>query len=378
MSYTEKTVNMLKIVASVVSLALLLWSIGLPTFFHFVEAASITSASDTLSNSAPSVVSDHTIEFTTPNGILVNGTFTITLPAGFDFDSITLSDIDLASTSVDQTLAAANGNGIWGVGTTSQVMTFTAPDDLEVASSTVLEVKIGNHATGGSNQMINPTTGSYIITIGGSMQDSGTMRVAIVDEVVVSASVNASLQFTVTGMAGGSSLLQGSPTTTAAVTTATTLPFETLVSGTSKTLAQDLAVITNAANGFTVTVEQTGALQSTLGDDIDGFINGSDTETPTAWQGPSGLVADENTYGHWALTSNDATTTRASEFTDAGDLWVSGSTTPIVVMGHTGPSDGATEGEGLTRVGYQIEISALQEAGDDYTTSLRYIVTPTF
>jgi hypothetical protein len=47
-------------------------------------------------------------------------------------------------------------------------------------------------------------------------------------------------------------------------------------------------------------------------------------------------------------------------------------------MGHTGPSDGFTAGQGATRVGYQIEISALQEAGDDYSTTLRYIATPTF
>lgn len=378
MNYTEKTVDMLKIVAIVVGLALLLWSTGLPTFFRLAEAASITSASDTLSNSAPSVVSNHTIQFTTPNGMQLGETFTITLPAGFDFDSITLSDVDLASTSIDQTLAVSAGAGTWGVGTTSQVMTFTTPTDILVGSSTVLEVKIGTNATGGANQITNPTSGPHLILIGGTMQDSGSMMVAIIDEVVVSASVNTSLQFAVSGLTAGASLQQGSPTTTDDTTTATTLPFGTLAIGVSETLAQDLAVTTNASNGFSVTVEQTTALQSSTGDDIDGFIDGSNTETPTAWQSPGGLIADENTYGHWALTSNDATTTRASEFSDGGDLWASGSTTPIVVMGHTGPSDGTTEGEGLTRVGYQIEISALQEAGGDYTTTLRYIATPTF
>jgi len=144
-------------------------------------------------------------------------------------------------------------------------------------------------------------------------------------------------------------------------------------------LAHDLAVITNASQGYTVTVAQTGPLQSTTGATIDGFINGSDTNTPTAWQGPSGLIADPDTYGHWALTSDDATiTARTGPGQFGSDQWVSPSTTPIAIMGHTGPSDGTTSGSGAARIGYQAAITALQEAGDDYTTTLRYVVTPVF
>ncbi len=47
-------------------------------------------------------------------------------------------------------------------------------------------------------------------------------------------------------------------------------------------------------------------------------------------------------------------------------------------MGHTGVADGLTAGIGTARIGYQVQISALQEAGDDYSTELRYIATPTF
>jgi hypothetical protein len=32
----------------------------------------------------------------------------------------------------------------------------------------------------------------------------------------------------------------------------------------------------------------------------------------------------------------------------------------------------------VTEVGYKIEITPLQEAADDYTTTLTYIATPTF
>ena len=47
-------------------------------------------------------------------------------------------------------------------------------------------------------------------------------------------------------------------------------------------------------------------------------------------------------------------------------------------MYHDGPADGVTEDIGRVTVGYQIQITALQEAGDDYNTTLTYIATPTF
>ncbi|MCD5381712.1 MAG: hypothetical protein LR017_00165 [Candidatus Pacebacteria bacterium] len=252
-----------------------------------------------------------------------------------------------------------------------------------VASSTEITIRIGTNAVDsgtGSNQITNPSaTSSYAIDIGkgaSTMQDSGQVRVAIIDEVTVTASVDTSLTFTVSGVGSGATV-NSSPTTTAAATTNTTLPFGTLVDGVSKTLAQDLSVATNADNGFVVTVEQTGELQSSTGADINGFVDGSYTTTPTAWQSPSGTIGSLDTYGHWGLTSDDAVTpSRAAAF--GANQWVSGSTTPIIIMEHTGPSDGLISGEGANRIGYQIEITALQEAGDDYTTTLRYVATPTF
>jgi len=205
------------------------------------------------------------------------------------------------------------------------------------------------------------------------MPDSGQVRVAIVSQVVVSASVDTSLTFTVSGV-NSSSTVNGSATTTAATTTSTALPFGTLSASQSKTLAQDLTITTNAANGYTVTVEQTGDLQSTTGATIDGFIDGAYTTTPSAWQGPGALVSNTDTYGHWGLTSDDSfVLARTGPGQFGSNQWVSGSTSPIAIMGHDDPVLATT-----TRVGYQIEISALQEAGDDYTTTLRYIATPTF
>jgi hypothetical protein len=383
MIHTANTVRTLQAVAMSVVVALLLWSTGLPTIFRFAEAASITNASDTVETSAPSASSNHTIEFTTPNGLVIGQTILLTFPTGvneFVLGSIGVEDVDILVNGSSSSTALVAGADTWGVSTTSSSITFTTPTNSGVASATPIIVRIGNHAVTsgtGDTKIANPSaTGSYGIDIGGTMQDSGQVRVAIVSEVVVSASVDATLTFAVSGVASGQAV-NGSPTTTATTTTATTLPFGTLVAtGTSKVLAHDLAVTTNARNGYTVTVEQTGDLQSTTGATIEGFIDGANTTTPSPWQAPARLIADPDTYGHWGLTSSDGDTTRSAEFTS--DTWVSGSTTPVVVMGHTGPSDGLTAGVGSARIGYQIQITPLQEAGDDYTTTLRYIVTPTF
>lgn len=375
MIHTANTVRTLQAVAILVGTALLLWSIGVPTLFRSAEAASVLDASDTLSNSAPDTASNHTLAFTTPNGMEIGETIELTFPVGFDLSGLDEDDIDLDVNTFPEATDASAGAGVWGVVIAGDTITFTTPTDAGLASSTDVLIRIGNNAVdsgSGDTQIINPSaTTSYAIEIGGTMPDAGEVRVAIVDQVTVSASIEATLTFTVSGVDAGEPV-NGSPTSTAATTTSATLPFGTLTIDESRTLAQDLSVTTNAANGYTVTVEQTSDLQSTTGATIDGFIDGAYTDAPAPWQPPSALIANPDTYGHWGLTSDDNDVpARTAQF--GSDEWVSGSTTPIAIMGHDGPSLGE-----VTRVGYQVEISSLQEAGDDYTTTLRYIATPTF
>jgi hypothetical protein len=370
MIHTAYTVRTLKVVASVVSLSLLLWSTGFPTFFRAADAASITSASDTLSDSDLGVSSNHTIRFTTPNGLSAGQTIVITfptspdnfvLPVGLDFN-----DLDITDDGVEQTLGSSNGAAQWGVATTATSITLTSPSGSSVSSSSAIVIEIGTNATSGATgdtQLTNPdTAGSYEIDIAGTMQDSGSFRVAILDNVVVSANVNTNFSFSVSGVDAG---LTVNGTTTNATSTQTAIPFGTMTPGVITTLAQDLTVTTNAAGGFAVTVYQDSNLISSTGADIDGFIDGAYTDTPSAWQAP-GAGALENSWGHWGLTSGDADLF-------GSNLWVAPSTTPRTVFSHNTVTNAST-----TRVGYQAQISSLQEAGDDYTTTLTYIATPTF
>ena len=118
-------------------------------------------------------------------------------------------------------------------------------------------------------------------------------------------------------------------------------------------------------------------LWSTTGAVIDGFDDGSDTDIPTTWNAPAGTIGAPTTYGHWGVTSDD--TTIASRGTQFGNnLFIAASTTPREIMQHGGPVNGAGVGVGTTTVAYKVEISALQEAATDYSTTLTYIATPTF
>lgn len=366
---TEKTVTLLKSIAMVAGFAIILWSLGLPTF-RFADAANITSVSDTLTDSAPSAVSDHTIEFVTPSGVANGETIAISFPADFDLTGIGEEDIDLLVDGVN--VADAN----WSVVNGGDDLTFTISTGSIGAGSTTAFL-IGTHATNEGtpdSQIVNPSAeGSYELGLIVGSQDSGWTRVVILSGVTVSATIDTIFTFAVAGVAGGEEV---NGATTTGSTASTSINFGTLEAGVATTTAQDLTVTTNAANGFAITVQLDQPLRSSTGATIDGFAQGSDTDDPSAWVAPTAVLGSANTYGHWGFTSDDSETIRTNEF--ASGEFAAASTTPRVVMSHDGPANGTGTGVGTTRVGYQVEISSLQEAGADYTATLTYVATPTF
>ena len=307
---TSNSFSVLRATAAIAGLAVLLWSLGLSSF-HFVNAANVTTISDTLSDSAPAVVSNHTITFTTPTGVAAGEDIVITFPAGFTgIGSLVAADLDLLNGATDEDLidgAASAAN--WNVTAAGQVITITSGTDT-IPGATTVTIEIGTNATfpgAGTNQITNPATGSYQVEITvGSGNDTGAMNLAIVDNVTVNASVDTLFTFTVTGVASAQTV---NGTTTGGATTATNIPFGALDANTASTAAQDLSATTNAANGFVVTVTANGQLNSTTGADIDGFRNGNFDTTSVQWESPASTLGSEETYGHWGITSDDATLT---------------------------------------------------------------------
>lgn len=365
------TFSVLQATAAVVAMAIVLWSFGLPSI-RFAEAANVTSFSDTLSTSEPGVASDHTIVFTTPTGVANNNSITVDFSNGpFVVGSVDYTDIDVATTSGEFTLAAnCGGTEMASAAFAGTLLTITMcnGDGGSIAANGTTTIQIGFNAAGGNARLTNPAAGSYEIALTAGASDSGATRVAIVPVVTVTASVDTLFQFTVTGVAGNQAV---NGTTTGGTTTSTLIPFGKVQSGSASTAAQDLQVVTNARNGFVVTVTADGMLRSATGADIDGFRNGNYDSSPVAWEAPTLSVGSEWTYGHWGITSND------SDYFAAGQ-YVSASTTPVEVFTYNGPTDGTGTGDGTTRVGYTLQITPLQEAADDYQAALTYVATPVF
>ncbi|MCK5026953.1 MAG: hypothetical protein KAS07_00890 [Candidatus Pacebacteria bacterium] len=362
-----------------------IWVIGFPLWINGVNAADVTSFSDTLSDSDASVVSNHLVRFTISNtGTLTSGEYMSLAFESFNVDSINVDDVDMLVNGTHEDLSAN-----WTISTSSNTVIITsAGAGGTLSADDVVAIYIGTNATStadgtgpGANQIINPGLGSKTVTLAGNMDDSGTTRVAIIDDVAMTASVDTTFTFNIYGVATNTAPFNGDTSTTSASTTPTAIAFGTLTAGTSELAAQRLTVSTNAANGFSVTMQQDTNLVSASTADIDTFVDGDATTTPLAWQSPSETAGDEWTYGHYGVTSEDHSLSWGAgndPFGAASSLYVGqfSTTTPLEIMYHTGVSNGSGDGE--TYVGIRIETSALQEAANDYSNTLTYIATPVF
>ncbi|MCA9366650.1 hypothetical protein KC887_00090 [Candidatus Kaiserbacteria bacterium] len=374
MQRTSYTFSVLQAFAATLALAIIMWSLGLPSI-RFADAAAVTNLSDTVSTSEPSVDADHTIVYNATNGVDAGETIVITfdnVSDAFDLSSLTGSDVTISGTGV---------TGSVGSGWTATV-NAGSPDTVTLTSQGAGGVVAAGATTtiviGGTNKVTNPgTPGSYPISItsGATPVDTGETRVSIIDTVLVSATVDTVFTFAVAGVGGGVDV--NGVDTTGGSTTPTTIPFGELSAGVASTAAQELSVSTNASNGFVVTAQVDGQLTSG-GADIDSFINGGDTSSPSAWTSPAGTLGSENTYGHWGMSSDDPTLTGAlTDLYSGGVNYVAASTSPIEVFRNNQPINGTLQGQGTTTVIYKVETMSLQEAGD-YQAVLTYIATPVF
>jgi hypothetical protein len=372
--------------------SLLLWSMGLPGWPTSGEAAQLLSVSDTITDSDLSANAVHELRFTNVSPFTGDSIIKVEFdPTGqnFDLTGLALTDLFISGTGITQVAnAGACGAGsaeVYAstVNTTNDYIEFTVCTGDTIPGSTAIRI-----AASGTPPVINNpgTAGSYVIrtvvrTSGGAEIDRGDCRVAIIDDVIVTAAVDTTLTFVISGVAENTTINDEAATTTCTTTTATLIPFGIIAPGAanSKIAAQQLNVTTNANNGFTVTVFMNQNLTSSAGADIDRFYDDDATATPRTWLSPSGVLDQEQTYGHMGITSEDDL--NSEEFGNGTALYAGnfvGTSSPRAVFHHNGPADGSTPDKGQTVVGYRIEINALQQAGTDYTATLTYICTPVY
>lgn len=367
-------------------LSMLFWLVGAPSLLQFAHAAQVTNFKDTISDSNLSATPTHVIQFNTTAVVNPAATLEFQLdptpgPSSFveSFAAATSTSITFVAgaTTYSVVNACTSGNQLQAVGNynggTDENLTLTlCAGAALIATSTAITFTVGTSTPLWTNPA---TTGSYVIRLGGTSGNTGDTRIAVLQNVTVTASVNTSFTFTVSGLATSSALFAYPGILTTGSSTPTALPFNTLTPGASSTLGQTLSVTTNARNGFVVTVQENQPLTSSTGATIDLFQNGASTSVPTAWTAPSNILGQYNTYGHMGLTSDDQDL-NGGEFVSG--LYTGSFDKPRPVFSNNGPSDGTTQNKGKADVFYTIQIGTLQEAGNDYTNTLTYVATPTF
>ncbi|MEN9327384.1 MAG: hypothetical protein RI947_192 [Candidatus Parcubacteria bacterium] len=380
-------------------------------------ASALTTALDTSNIVISTQSAIHTVTFTTASAVN-SGSVRVIIPAfttsstttidGFpDFgSSVSGSGFDLngINGSPGTYITCAGGSVTWGTPTVT-LPGSSGSGDHEVNcpftgtlnSSTSVSITVGTSG----KKVINPapitsghtrgTSDVYTITIreldgSSNVIDTADVKVAPVEGVLVSATVDTSLTFSITGVDTTSTSTCGrtASASTGAASTSTTVPFHTITSSdTAYNMAQLLTVSTNSTSGYGVTVEENAAL-SIDGLGVTTIANTSCGATPCT----SGGIADPTprdwiTYGTYRgfgyslenVSGSDAKFqySDSSRTFNAAPFYVTGASTgPPAVM-----SNGGSVSSSQVRVCYQIVVSGTQTAGY-YLNKLTYIATPNF
>ncbi len=347
----------------------------------------------------------HTLAFTTATAI-PNGLIRVLIPSGangvndgipnhdgFDFNSIVAGDLTGPSsggvTSWESPTATVSG----GTGCSAGNHCFEARYNGTNSVNAALTFAIGD---GGATDLINPTpaTGhtagtadTYTVTIQhrGAMTDQyplldqTTIKIAVIESVRVTATVDPTITFTIAGVSSGATSCGVSTDVT---TTATGVPFGTMALNTFKTLAQTLTVSTNASSGYAVTTlenDQLGKDGSTSPFIADSTGDGSMTHTTQDdWN-----TATNNGFGY--SIDNDDAATPAFQYSDtSGGSCATGAfcakqfaATADTEAAQTIFSSTTVANAENADVCYRLSIGATQAAGD-YENNITYTATATF
>ena len=342
------------------------------------QAATLSTAKDVISDSRSGVTSSHTFSFTTPSTTAIKtvdfqycttSSGTCTAPTGMILAaSPTLGTVTgIAGTGYTASATSGTCTGTGNSNCTATVTVTTATTQTVTAVTVPLTAGITNPTT------INTTTFVRVTTkdAGAAAIDTNTVAFAVLTGTSISmtASVDPTFSFSLAAVNSGGTV---NTATTNVTTTASTIPFGTLTSGSTKIGAIDTTVTTNSANGYTVTIAATANPPLADGSNNIDIFTGTNA-TPTAWSSPAGTSVNVNT-GFLGYTTEEAAlgTGTATRFTSGGPKWAGLATTADEVAYSPTGTSARTK-----RVGFQAEVNALQPSGS-YTGTVLLVATPTY
>lgn len=351
-------------------------------------AASITTASDTMSRLKASTASDHTFLFVTPTGLASGQNMTLVFSAGFTgVGSMVGADFDLAegstgvcssATFTEKSVVTSGGSASqFNIAGASQTVTITSGGaSATLTAGRCIRIKAGLNATDttgsgpGTHQITNGATGSTdTITIGGgTFADSGVISVDIADDdqVTVSATVNQTLTFDLDTAATDQE--SGAPYT---------VPLGILSSGSvtrSGTASVNMIIaegLTNASGGMNVTVRNANGTNGLVSTSVSADKIPSATAT---------MATGTANYGLCVATANLAGFTRATGYVSDTCALSSGtnqvralSTTATDILTSSAPVTA-----GHAEIVVNAAISGITPAHTDYTDTLTFVAAASF
>ena len=358
------------------------------------KAADLTKERDTLSDSRPSQISQHTVIFRATTAVPLSGHVIVDFPDGFSTPSMDYTDVAIYWDASDPpttecTMAAACDATHCCATITSGTDTvdITLKSGAGISADDYVKVVIGDGASGGWEDITNPTAATYTVDLTTQNAsavniDTGKCMVAIISGVTVSATVSETLSFAIDLVTNAncdtSFSVLGGPDSTA-----TTVPFGTLAAvDTFYHACQDLTLSTNATNGYAITVQELTNLRDTaISKNIADSTgdNGTMTEsTSDTWATATG----NDGFGYSCANNAGGGTDCAFTYTnyrqfactgsDANCDPGSGAETPQTVMSNANPVSGSS-----SRIEYKLSVSGTQQAGT-YSNTIVYIATPTY
>lgn len=380
------TKRKVKVVISLFLVLLLTFPPLVNIFVNNATAAGLASAEVEIGDSRAGLATLHRFQFNTPSTTNIKtilfqycttASGTCTAPTGMVLTATpTLSGVaGIAGTGYAATGSSGTCTGTGNTDCTI-TLTVTTPAAQSANGTVIVPVTAGitNPTTADSTYFVRVTTrDGSAVTIDGPT--AVAFAILTSTSIAVTATVDPNLTFTVAGVASGGTV---NSATTNVTTTANTIPFDTLVASTEKIAAHDVTVTTNAGSGYTVTASHSATALSGFPplvsgtNDIDPF-SGTNT-SPTTWSLPGGSTANTNT-GFFGYTTEDPTlcTGTVDRFTSSGgNKWAGSSTAGAEVVCSTTGVSAQT-----TRVGWQVEVNAIQPAGT-YTGTAILVATPTY
>jgi hypothetical protein len=340
------------------------------------QAAEFSGQSLTLGDSRPNVSSSYAFVFTHTSAATIRKfTFDFCkVPSGAGTtcgSPVTTGDVSAATRgTLDADLGTATN---WGVTVSSKVITLynnTAPiaipalTGLAVQFTGLVNTTLEEACDAAATDTCYVWVKSYDDT--NTIIDTGVVTYTIIEQVTVTAKVDPTFTFVVSGV-GNNTVTNG--ITTSVTSTSTTLPFGSLQPGTPKYAAHALRVTTNTVSGYTITATLVTPMTGIVGsNNIDPYP--APWSAPTLWTQPTGGGPNVDT-GWFAGNTNDADVTNWTTET-AGKF--GGISSTAVNVGEKNSSD-----NGVTPmlVTYAVGVNVFQPS-DFYTGTLVYNALPRY